>query len=339
MVTINKVLRILSYVCIASPIPFAFAGKSGPGFLEVCECFWIGACAVLLSAPLAAEVLSEKWRGVIAPVVSCLTLILCCVLGCNPLLPVCVILSCLILILYLRTVRWSWKNEFPQTSCLSWSVLEREARLILSSVLVVVALLGALLPDKTGCHIVYAALLLCCYAFLLYRSLSGHTVIFPKKLENRCMDGELWKLPSKSSATQEMGRIYRRVLTVMELEKPFLNEAFSINDLVPKVYTNKSYISKAINLNSGMNFRTFVNGYRVRYSTSLMRSNKDLKVADISVMSGFHSDVTFNMAFKLAYGRTPGEYYQELKTQGLKHPSTKKGPEPSDEPGCPEQGE
>ena len=339
MVTINKVLRILSYVCISSPVPFVLVGKAGSGSFEVCESFWIGACAVLLSSPLSAEVLSERWRGAVVPIVSYLTLILFYALGCNPLIPVFVILSCLVLLLYLRTLRWSWKEEVPETSCLSWSVLEREARLILTSLLVVLSLLGTLLPEKIIHHILYGALLLCCYAFLLYRSLSGHTVIFPKKLENRCMDGELWKLPSKSSATQEMGRIYRRVLTVMELEKPFLNEAFSINDLVPKVYTNKSYISKAINLNSGMNFRTFVNGYRVRYSTSLMRSNKDLKVADISVMSGFHSDVTFNMAFKLAYGRTPGEYYQELKTQGLKHPSTKKGPEPSDEPGCPEQDE
>ena len=102
MVTINKVLRILSYVCISSPVPFVLVGKAGSGSFEVCESFWIGACAVLLSSPLSAEVLSERWRGAVVPIVSYLTLILFYALGCNPLIPVFVILSCLVLLLYLR---------------------------------------------------------------------------------------------------------------------------------------------------------------------------------------------------------------------------------------------
>ena len=100
MLTINKVLRILSYVSVVSPIPFAFAEKSGTGFLGVCESFWIGACAVLLSAPLSAEVLSEGWRSIIAPFVCYITVLLCSSFACSPLIPRFLILSILVLLIF-----------------------------------------------------------------------------------------------------------------------------------------------------------------------------------------------------------------------------------------------
>ena len=338
MLTINKVLRILSYVSVVSPIPFAFAEKSGTGFLGVCESFLIGACAVLLSAPLSAEVLSEGWRSIIAPFVCYITVLLCSSFACSPLIPRFLILSILVLLIFLRTRHLDWIRDSYASSFLCWCVLERESRLLLCSFLLAASFLGTLLPDKIAVHIVYACLLLGCYAALLYRSLRGRSLVFPRKTEDSCMESEFWKTHPKASKG-EIDNVYRRVLSVMELEKPYLDEEFSINDLVRKVYSNKSYISKAINIHSGMNFRSFVNGYRVRYSTSLMRSNKELKVADISAMSGFHSDVSFNMAFKLAYGRTPGEYYQELKAEELQHLSKKQAQGLSDESERPAQDE
>ena len=86
-----------------------------------------------------------------------------------------------------------------------------------------------------------------------------------------------------------------------------------MTDLSAAVYTNKSYLSKAINLMTGQNFRQFINTYRVNYSKELMRGNRDLKVLEVAVMSGFHSSVTFGMAFKLNCGETPGEYLQKLR--------------------------
>ena len=123
MLTINKVLRILSYVSVVSPIPFAFAEKPGTGFLGVCESFWIGACAVLLSAPLSAEVLSEGWRSIIAPFVCYITVLLCSSFACSPLIPRFLILSILVLLIFLRTRHLDWIRDSYASSFLCLCVL------------------------------------------------------------------------------------------------------------------------------------------------------------------------------------------------------------------------
>ena len=111
----------------------------------------------------------------------------------------------------------------------------------------------------------------------------------------------------------QMRMVFERVVALMETEKPFLSESYCMTDLSAAVYTNKLYLSKAINLMTGQNFRQFINTYRVNYSKELMRGNRDLKVLEVAVMSGFHSPVTFGMAFKLNCGETPGEYLQKLR--------------------------
>ena len=103
----------------------------------------------------------------------------------------------------------------------------------------------------------------------------------------------------------------------MEDEKPYLKEDFSLYELSASVFTNKTYLSKTINLMTGKNFRQFINEYRVQYSVRLMEENPLIKVNELSVMSGFHSTVTFNMAFKLNMGMTPGEYIQRQKIKAL----------------------
>ena len=137
-----------------------------------------------------------------------------------------------------------------------------------------------------------------------------------------------WPVPSASedasahpwnpeSADSMMKSLYSKVIGVMEDEKPYLKEDFSLYELSASVFTNKTYLSKTINVMTGKNFRQFINEYRVQYSVRLMEENPLIKVNELSVMSGFHSTVTFNMAFKLNMGMTPGEYIQRQKIKAL----------------------
>lgn len=119
------------------------------------------------------------------------------------------------------------------------------------------------------------------------------------------------------SADSMMKSLYSKVIGVMEDEKPYLKEDFSLYELSASVFTNKTYLSKTINVMTGKNFRQFINEYRVQYSVRLMEENPLIKVNELSVMSGFHSTVTFNMAFKLNMGMTPGEYIQRQKIKAL----------------------
>ena len=101
---------------------------------------------------------------------------------------------------------------------------------------------------------------------------------------------------------------------MMESSQPFLNEDYSLQELAMNLYTNKTTLSRAINLVSGMNFRQFINGYRVRYSVELMKKNPRMRVEELTEMSGFHSTVTYTMAFKANMHVTPGEYLQKLRS-------------------------
>ena len=128
--------------------------------------------------------------------------------------------------------------------------------------------------------------------------------------------------PGRPSMAQRV--LFDRAGRYMDEEKPYLDDAFSLDDMARALLTNKSYISKAINNCTGMNFSQFVNNYRVRHSMELYRKDPKLKVAELAALSGFHSNVTYNLAFKLFLDQTPSEWcrrFRERSAAGLGDPS------------------
>ena len=107
--------------------------------------------------------------------------------------------------------------------------------------------------------------------------------------------------------------VYRKCCHYMESKKPFLVESFSLNDLAAGVFTNKSYVSKAINHSSSLNFRRFVNRYRVAYAQEIFRKNMSLRVQDLTSLSGCHSIQTFCAIFKLFTGETPRDWCARMR--------------------------
>ena len=112
--------------------------------------------------------------------------------------------------------------------------------------------------------------------------------------------------------------IYERVVAYFDSEKPFLDNELTINDLVKVLYSNKLYISRAISQFTGRNFCQFVNYYRVIHSMEVFRNNPDLKIHELAGCCGFNSDVSYNMAFRLFMGETPGEWCRKERNRKLK---------------------
>lgn len=114
--------------------------------------------------------------------------------------------------------------------------------------------------------------------------------------------------------SRRMNALYKSATDYMEKNQPYLDENFNLEDFARKLYTNKVYLSRTVNTLSGRNFRQFVNYYRVKYSTDLFRQDPRLKVEELAMMSGFHTVVSYNMAFHLFMNETPSEWMRRYRS-------------------------
>lgn len=119
--------------------------------------------------------------------------------------------------------------------------------------------------------------------------------------------------PFRLNVGQRM--MFEKIRRYMEEDKPYLDDAYSLDDMARAMLTNKSMVSKVVNGYTGMNFPQFVNRYRIRYSMELFKKDPKLKINELFPMSGFHSGVSFNLAFKMFVGQTPSEWCRRCREQ------------------------
>lgn len=172
------------------------------------------------------------------------------------------------------------------------------------------------------CLLIFPVLAALMLAAMGIRTADGVLFIFWRDQERRIV--ESMKVNKVETAVDPAAiedvyqEIYERVVAYFEEEKPFLDNELTINDLVKVLYSNKLYISRAISQFTGRNFCQFVNYYRVIYSMELFRNNHNLKIHDLASNSGFNSDVSYNMAFRLFMGETPGEWCRKERNRKIK---------------------
>lgn len=118
---------------------------------------------------------------------------------------------------------------------------------------------------------------------------------------------------TKEIDTKRYNEIYYDILNYFESKKPYCNSDFTINQLADEMETNVTYISKAININRGMNFNLFVNTYRINMVKDMLSHGLQNKytIKYIYLSSGFKHQSTFNKVFKLIEGVTPSEYIRK----------------------------
>lgn len=109
--------------------------------------------------------------------------------------------------------------------------------------------------------------------------------------------------------------LYARMKEYMETKRPYLAPDFAVEDLARALYSNEGYVSKMIYACTGKNFKRYINNYRVQYAMELFKKDRGLKVTELCQLSGFANKVTFNMAFKLVAGLTPGEWCRNYLEQ------------------------
>lgn len=90
-------------------------------------------------------------------------------------------------------------------------------------------------------------------------------------------------------------------------EKLYLNPHLKLSDVARLVGTNRTYLSRYFNQESGQTFYDYVNNLRVKHAEEMLLTTS-LPLLAIATESGFNSLSTFRRVFASTYGCTPAEY-------------------------------
>ena len=102
--------------------------------------------------------------------------------------------------------------------------------------------------------------------------------------------------------------ISRQLKIIMEEEKLFCDEDLSLGRLSEAVELTKNQLSQFLNTYYGMNFNSFVNGYRVDEAKNMLLNEPKRQIISIAFAVGFNSYSAFHMTFKKVTGQTPAEF-------------------------------
>jgi len=102
--------------------------------------------------------------------------------------------------------------------------------------------------------------------------------------------------------------IYERLEAYFAKEKPFLKRNMTASKIAAILYTNRTYLSKAVGRFHKNNFSHYSNGWRVRYAVEVFKQNPSYKVEELAIMSGFSSANRFAVAFNEEFGVNPREW-------------------------------
>ena len=115
----------------------------------------------------------------------------------------------------------------------------------------------------------------------------------------------------RSGLTRERAQLlHRKLVHLMETEKPFTDSSLKLNHLAKMASTTPNYLSQVINEERQQNFYDFVNGYRIEEAKKMILdpSQEQMTLLSIAYEVGFNSKSAFNTAFKKCTGTTPSQF-------------------------------
>lgn len=121
---------------------------------------------------------------------------------------------------------------------------------------------------------------------------------------------------TRQSQTQT-ARIYVQLLSLLSVEKLYLDPNTTAALLAQKIGCEPRNISAAVQASTGANFPTLINSMRLREVCKRLTSPRyaDMTVEDIGLSCGYKSRQAFYTAFHRLYDCTPKEW-REGKVKG-----------------------
>ena len=102
-----------------------------------------------------------------------------------------------------------------------------------------------------------------------------------------------------------------------KFKKPYLNPEISLEKVATDISIHPRLLSQLINEFCKMNFKGFINDFRIRECVSLFSEDihNERTIQEIYYMAGFNSRSVFNELFKKHTGLTPKEYKEKQNRQ------------------------
>jgi AraC-like DNA-binding protein len=119
----------------------------------------------------------------------------------------------------------------------------------------------------------------------------------------------------KSALTDHMQEeLLDKILLLMEDSSIICDSKFSVDKLAELAQSNQYYVSQVINSALKMNFRSFLNSYRIREAQRLFSAPDAAKytIESVSLRVGFKSQSAFRDAFKEITGVNPNFYFKSI---------------------------
>ncbi len=110
--------------------------------------------------------------------------------------------------------------------------------------------------------------------------------------------------------------LFHKIYQLMVKEKIYTKHDITVDYLSKQLSSNTKYISKAIKEETGMNFNTFINTFRIEEAKRILRDkiSSTWSLDAVAEQSGFNNTTSFFQAFKKNTGLTPTAFRNALVT-------------------------
>jgi len=122
------------------------------------------------------------------------------------------------------------------------------------------------------------------------------------------------KYENSTLTYEKSERHLRKLLQLMELEKPFTDGELTIQKLAEKLSIPAHHLSQTINERTGQSFSDFINSYRVEEAKKRLLDPTKMHYSVLAIAEevGFNSKSSFNMVFKKHVNMTPSEFRKTI---------------------------
>ena len=172
--------------------------------------------------------------------------------------------------------------------------------------------------DRSSHDPIYAAVSIAVY-FIAIFGLKQKSIF--KNLQSGKFSNSVRKESKVSGKSKEISSVIahdeevKRLYSLMENEKPFLDPNLNISHLSNRLSIHSYQLSKIINSQLEKNFFEFVNEFRVQEFKQLIADpkNKHISILGLAMDAGFNSKASFNRIFKNLTGMTPSQFRMNFK--------------------------